>query len=215
MGNPGAVLPSGAQGCRLSIPPASVRRSRAAAWHHGHVHRPSCTIAHRPAVPGTMVTKRQRIKQETVRAVRVFIAMTLIVAANSLMRCPRGTTGAGMPILPGRSTHHATRPKKKAQLPAPCRMPCLVRTPCSPEHPGSLPAPENDRPAPASYALMTGSAARRRICNSFSCFSSTTDGAWVSRHCARWVFGKAMTSRMDSAPVIMVTIRSRPKARPP
>ena len=41
------------------------------------------------------------------------------------------------------------------------------------------------------------------------------DGASVSRHWARWVFGKAITSRIDSAPVIMVTMRSRPKARPP
>jgi hypothetical protein len=45
--------------------------------------------------------------------------------------------------------------------------------------------------------------------------SSTLLGASVSRHCARWVFGKAITSRIDSAPAIIVTMRSRPKARPP
>ena len=41
------------------------------------------------------------------------------------------------------------------------------------------------------------------------------DGACVSRSCARCVLGKAITSRIDSAPVISVTMRSRPKARPP
>ena len=46
-------------------------------------------------------------------------------------------------------------------------------------------------------------AVRTRMCSSRSCFSSTGDGASVSRHCARCVFGKAITSRIDSAPVIM------------
>ena len=56
---------------------------------------------------------------------------------------------------------------------------------------------------------------RSRMCSSRNCFSSTGLGAWVSRSCARWVFGKAITSRIDSAPVISVTRRSRPKAMPP
>ena len=45
--------------------------------------------------------------------------------------------------------------------------------------------------------------------------AATGLGACVSKHCARCVFGKAMTSRIDSAPAIMATIRSRPKAMPP
>ncbi len=56
---------------------------------------------------------------------------------------------------------------------------------------------------------------RRRMCSSRICFSSTALGAPVNRHCARCVFGKAITSRMLSALVISVTRRSRPKARPP
>ena len=38
------------------------------------------------------------------------------------------------------------------------------------------------------------------MCSSRSCFSSTGDGAWVSRSWARWVLGKAITSRIDSEP---------------
>src|SRR5260221_7758199 len=50
------------------------------------------------------------------------------------------------------------------------------------------------------------------MCSSRSCFSSTGDGACVSRSCARWVLGKAMTSRMDSVPAIIATMRSKPNA---
>jgi hypothetical protein len=35
------------------------------------------------------------------------------------------------------------------------------------------------------------------------------------RSCARAVFGKAITSRSDSARAIIITIRSTPKATPP
>ena len=56
---------------------------------------------------------------------------------------------------------------------------------------------------------------RSLMCNSRNCFSATALGAWVSRHWARCVFGKAMTSRIDSEPVIMATIRSSPNAMPP
>src|SRR5688500_16500327 len=56
---------------------------------------------------------------------------------------------------------------------------------------------------------------RSRMCSSRSCFSATGLGACVRRHCARCVLGKAMTSRMDSAPAIIATMRSRPKAIPP
>src|SRR5437667_7134502 len=38
-------------------------------------------------------------------------------------------------------------------------------------------------------------------------------GAWTRRSCARCVFGNAMTSRMDSAPAISVTRRSRSEER--
>src|SRR5436190_4526839 len=55
----------------------------------------------------------------------------------------------------------------------------------------------------------------RRMCSSRSCFSSTGPGALVSRSWARCVFGKAITSRSDSAPVISITKRSRPIAMPP
>src|SRR5258708_5595738 len=56
---------------------------------------------------------------------------------------------------------------------------------------------------------------RKRIPSSRSCFSSTGLGAPTSRSCARCVFGKAITSRIDSAPAISATRRSRPKAMPP
>src|SRR5690606_1115323 len=56
---------------------------------------------------------------------------------------------------------------------------------------------------------------RRRMCSSRSDLPSTTPGAWVMTQAALWVFGKAITSRIDCAPVISITRRSRPKARPP
>src|SRR5450830_1147252 len=70
-------------------------------------------------------------------------------------------------------------------------------------------------PVPPSFYTTLASALRKRICSSRNCFSSTSDGALVKRSCARWVLGKAITSRIESEPVIMVTMRSRPKARPP
>src|SRR5688572_4612134 len=55
----------------------------------------------------------------------------------------------------------------------------------------------------------------RRRCSSRSCFSVTGVGAPVRRSWPRWVFGKAMTSRIASAPAISVTRRSKPNAMPP
>jgi len=43
----------------------------------------------------------------------------------------------------------------------------------------------------------------------------TVEGASVSRQEAFWVFGNAMTSRMESARVISMIRRSKPKAMPP
>ena len=51
---------------------------------------------------------------------------------------------------------------------------------------------------------------RRRMPVSRSCSAETSPGASVNGSCADWVFGKAITSRMLSAPVISMTIRSRP-----
>ena len=51
--------------------------------------------------------------------------------------------------------------------------------------------------------------------NSSSCRSSTPDGASVIRHDADVVFGKAMTSRMESRPAMSMIIRSIPRAIPP
>ena len=52
--------------------------------------------------------------------------------------------------------------------------------------------------------------ARRRMPVSRSCSAETSPGASVNGSCADWVFGKAITSRMLSAPVISMTMRSRP-----
>ena len=41
------------------------------------------------------------------------------------------------------------------------------------------------RPMQKNQSLSAGSTARRRICSSFNCFSSTSEGACVSKHCAR------------------------------
>ena len=70
-------------------------------------------------------------------------------------------------------------------------------------------------PARANVFYAAGVCVRTRICNSRNCFSSTSFGALVIRHCARCVLGKAITSRIDSAPAINVTRRSKPNARPP
>ena len=51
---------------------------------------------------------------------------------------------------------------------------------------------------------------RRRMPVSRSCSAETSPGASVNGSCADWVFGKAITSRMLSAPVISMTMRSRP-----
>jgi len=51
--------------------------------------------------------------------------------------------------------------------------------------------------------------------NSISCSTLTRDGASVSGQAAFCVFGKAITSRIESAPVIIITNRSKPKAIPP
>src|SRR3989441_860991 len=59
------------------------------------------------------------------------------------------------------------------------------------------------------------SGCRKRICSSPNCFSSPGDGAGVSRSCARCVLGNAMTSRMESVPAIIATMRSKPNAMPP
>ena len=43
---------------------------------------------------------------------------------------------------------------------------------------------------------------------------ATAEGARVSGQAAVWVFGKAITSRMEPAPVISITRRSSPNASP-
>src|SRR5512147_2513519 len=53
------------------------------------------------------------------------------------------------------------------------------------------------------------------IDSSRSWAGETRDGASVMTHVAFCVLGKAITSRMDVAPVRMAVSRSRPKARPP
>src|SRR4029077_8434117 len=62
---------------------------------------------------------------------------------------------------------------------------------------------------------IQGCGTRTRTCSSRSCASLTSVGASVSRSAAVWVFGKAITSRMLSAPVISMARRSSPKAMPP
>ena len=53
------------------------------------------------------------------------------------------------------------------------------------------------------------------IDNSLSCVEATRDGASVMTQMAFCVLGKAITSRIDVAPVKIAVSRSRPKARPP
>src|SRR6266404_130104 len=62
---------------------------------------------------------------------------------------------------------------------------------------------------------IQGCGTRTRTCSSRSCASLTSVGASVSGSAAVWVFGKAITSRMLSAPVISMARRSSPKAMPP
>src|SRR5580700_4105388 len=56
---------------------------------------------------------------------------------------------------------------------------------------------------------------RTRMCSSRSWVSPTSVGASVSGSAAVCVLGKAITSRMLSAPLISMASRSRPKAMPP
>ena len=51
--------------------------------------------------------------------------------------------------------------------------------------------------------------------SSMSCSMLTFEGASVIASVAFWVFGKAMTSRIDGAPVMIMIRRSKPKAMPP
>src|SRR5262245_14661335 len=60
-----------------------------------------------------------------------------------------------------------------------------------------------------------GGGVRTRMWSSRSCCSLTSVGASVSGSAAVCVLGKAITSRMLSAPAISIAIRSRPKAIPP
>src|SRR6267154_1693684 len=62
---------------------------------------------------------------------------------------------------------------------------------------------------------IQGCGTRTRTCSSRSCASLTSVGASVSGSAAVWVFGKAITSRMLSAPGISIASRSSPKAMPP
>lgn len=59
-------------------------------------------------------------------------------------------------------------------------------------------------PAASSSTLVTAMA------RSSSCCWSTTSGQFIIRSEAFWTLGKAMTSRMEAAPVISITNRSRP-----
>ncbi|OQB89597.1 MAG: hypothetical protein BWX83_01084 [Candidatus Cloacimonetes bacterium ADurb.Bin117] len=52
-------------------------------------------------------------------------------------------------------------------------------------------------------------------CSSFHWISGTSEGAPLMRSAAFRVLGKAITSRMDSAPVMIITKRSIPGAMPP
>ena len=49
-------------------------------------------------------------------------------------------------------------------------------------------------------SLLSAAFWRKRKPNSRNCLSSTWLGASTSKSCARWVFGKAITSRMRSGP---------------
>src|SRR5699024_11791610 len=62
--------------------------------------------------------------------------------------------------------------------------------------------------------FLVGGVSRRRP-NSFHCVSSTVSGAPVSGSPPLAVFGKAMISRSEDAPVSSITRRSRPNATPP
>lgn len=60
---------------------------------------------------------------------------------------------------------------------------------------------------PRSYSFSSSVTA---ICNSSSCFASTGAGASDMRQEASFTFGKAITSRMLSAPTISMITRSKP-----
>ena len=67
----------------------------------------------------------------------------------------------------------------------------------------------------ARHRQAFASFGRTDTCTSASCASGIGDGAPVIRHCAVVVFGKAITSRIDSVPAISAAMRSMPKAMPP
>src|SRR5690606_41378364 len=74
---------------------------------------------------------------------------------------------------------------------------------------GAVPGAKDLRP----YSTLGCS--RRRMFSSRSALASTAPGAWVMTQAALWVFGKALTSGIELAPVTSITRRSRPQARPP
>ena len=53
------------------------------------------------------------------------------------------------------------------------------------------------------------------IPSSESCWVETEKGAEVRGQVPVWVLGKAITSRIDAAPVIIIISLSKPKAMPP
>jgi len=53
------------------------------------------------------------------------------------------------------------------------------------------------------------------INSSLSCFGATVEGAPLKRQIAFWVFGNAITSRIDCAPTISINSLSSPSAMPP
>ena len=87
-----------------------------------------------------------------------------------------------------------------------------ARSPTAPRQSSRREAP---RCASRQALLASGCCCRSRMCSSRNCCSSTVFGACVSRPARAAFSGNAMTSRIDSAPAISVTMRSRPKAMPP
>ena len=67
--------------------------------------------------------------------------------------------------------------------------------------------------APSGSGLAGGAASRSP--SSASCASSTAAGAPVSGSAPLAVFGKAITSRIESSPAISAAMRSMPSAMPP
>jgi hypothetical protein len=67
---------------------------------------------------------------------------------------------------------------------------------------------------PVSVAQSRQSWRRAQMCSSFSRFGHSA-GAPISRSCACWFIGKAMTSRMFGSSASSMTMRSMPGAEPP